>query len=540
MKRITKFNKWLSPIFFMVEMAPKGVPQGGASSSSSPRNISEEIFTRGNYTKLGFKSGLEIHQQLDTRKLFCNCPSLLRTDEPDFVVKRKLHAVAGESGDVDVAVKHEALKNKDFIYQGYDTTCLVEIDEEPPHEINRNSLKVALQIAILLNAKIMPLVQIMRKMVVDGSNTSGFQRTLMIARNGWVETSQGKVGIEAIYLEEDSARPVSRTEQESIYRLDRLGIPLVEIATAPDIKNAEQAKETALKIGEILRSCNVRRGIGTIRQDINISIKNSNRVELKGFQDPKMMIKTIENEVNRQSDLVEKKKSHHRRTPKDFETKSLLEAQPSEVRNVLKDGTSEFQRPMPGAARMYPETDLPLLKIHRNLINEAKKDLPKLRGEIENELKKKGLSEEMIQSLFKQRKVEEFKEMLGVLDNAPLVAKVLLVFPKDVAARSKMDLTRVLEIIEDEIPNILRLVKEKKVSESQIKDIFSELVAGKKLDEAIKVEKVEANDIEEQIAKIIKEKPNLSANAYMGLVMKGFKGKVDGGEVMEIIKKYAA
>ena len=208
--------------------------------------------TELDYQKLRLKCGLEIHQQLDTRKLFCNCPSLLRQDEPDYIVKRKFHVVAGEAGEVDVAARHEALKNKEFIYQGYDTTCLVELDEEPPHLINREALKIALQIAILLNAKIMPIVQIMRKTVIDGSNTSGFQRTVMIARDGYVESGKGRIGIEGIFLEEDSARKImsfatnpqsdlqegdatriiGKTGNTEIYRLDRLGIPLIEITTA--------------------------------------------------------------------------------------------------------------------------------------------------------------------------------------------------------------------------------------------------------------------------------------------------------------------
>ena len=166
------------------------------------------------YQELKFKAGLEIHQQLDTRKLFCHCPSLLRTDEPDFIVKRKLHAVAGEAGEIDIAAQYEVLKDKEFVYQGYDTTCLIELDEEPPHQINKEALKIALQIAIFLNAKIIPLTQIMRKTVVDGSNTSGFQRTVMIAREGWVETEQGKVGIDAIYLEEDAARLISKEKEK--------------------------------------------------------------------------------------------------------------------------------------------------------------------------------------------------------------------------------------------------------------------------------------------------------------------------------------
>jgi len=218
------------------------------------------------YKQIGFKCGLEIHQQLDTSKLFCNCPSILRQDNPDFEIKRKLHAIAGEEGEIDIAAKYQASLDKDFFYQAYkDSTCLVELDEEPPHEINQEALKIALQIALLMNATIQPITQIMRKTVIDGSNTSGFQRTVMIARDGYIETSEGRVGIDAIFLEEDSARPVSRERDKEIYRLDRLGIPLVEISTAPDIKTPEQSKEAALKIGDILRSCKVKRGIGTIR-----------------------------------------------------------------------------------------------------------------------------------------------------------------------------------------------------------------------------------------------------------------------------------
>jgi len=138
-----------------------------------------------NYQELGFKCGLEIHQQLDTKKLFCECQSVLRKDEPDFIIKRKLNAVAGESGVVDVAAEYEKTKDKEFIYQGYDTTCLVELDEEPPHEINKDALKIALQISLLLNCKILPLTQIMRKTVIDGSNYFWFSENCFNCR-GWL------------------------------------------------------------------------------------------------------------------------------------------------------------------------------------------------------------------------------------------------------------------------------------------------------------------------------------------------------------------
>ena len=473
-----------------------------------------------NYTKLKFKSGLEIHQQLDTNKLFCNCPSVLRKDEADFEISRKLHAVAGESGEVDIAAQYQAGLEKEFIYQGYDTNCLVELDEEPPHNINPESLKIGLQIALLLNCKIIPVTQIMRKTVIDGSNTSGFQRTVLIARDGYVETSSGRVGIDSVCLEEDSARKVRSDDKEVVYRLDRLGIPLIEIATAPDIKSGEQAKEVALHLGEVLRSCKVRRGIGTIRQDVNISIKNENRVELKGMQDMKMFLKVIENEVFRQKKISDDGKPTN-----------------AEVRNALANGETEFIRPMPGADRMYPETDLPLLKISRDMVNQAKKTLPQLISEIEEYLRKKGLSEEMIKLLLKQRKVGEFKELYEIYENTNFLAKMILLFPKEIASKTNKSLENVEKRLEEIYGDVLRLLYKKKISEGDVKDVFLNYISGQSFKESIEIEKVDLGDVESKIAELIKSKPGLSSNAYMGLVMKEFKGAVDGKTANEIIKK---
>jgi Glu-tRNA(Gln) amidotransferase subunit E-like FAD-binding protein len=473
------------------------------------------------YTKLKFKSGLEIHQQLDTHKLFCNCPSLLRNDEPDFFVQRKLHAVAGESGEIDKAVEYQASLKKNFIYQGYnDNTCLIELDEEPPHSINKEALKTALQIALLLNCKIIPLTQIMRKTVIDGSNTSGFQRTVLIAREGYVETALGKVEIDTICLEEDSARKVKVEGNKIYWNLDRLGIPLIEIATAPDIKSAEQAKEVALHIGDVLRSCKVKRGIGTIRQDVNISILNENRIEMKGVQDMKMFIKTIENEVIRQKYLHDNNNSTQ-----------------TEVRNALPDGSSEFLRPMPGADRMYPETDLPLLKISKEFMDGIKKELPKLRSEIAGELKEKGLSEEMIKLVLSEDKIEELKNLVDFYSDINFIAKMILLFPKEIASKEKKSLEEIEEIIIDYYADILKLLKKKKISEGDVKEILMKIVNGESFDKAIKMEKADSSEIEEKILNIIKSKPGLNSNAYMGLVMGEMKGKINGKEAMEIINK---
>ena len=474
------------------------------------------------YKKMKFKCGLEIHQQIDSnRKLFCNCPPILRNDEPDFTVQRKLHAVAGESGEVDIAAQYQANLKKEFIYQGYkENTCLVEYDESPPELIDPFSLKVILQIAFLLNCTVIPVTQIMRKTVIDGSNTSGFQRTVLIARGGYVETAFGRVGIDTICLEEDSARKIKTEENKIYWNLDRLGIPLVEIATAPDIKSAEQAKEVALHIGDVLRSCKVKRGIGTIRQDVNISIMNGNRIEMKGVQDMKTFVKTIENEVLRQKYLYDNKKPTS-----------------AEVRNALPDGTSEFLRPMPGADRMYPETDLPLLKISRDFINEIKKELPKLRTDIAGELKEKGLNDEMIKLVLAEGKIDEFKILSDIYSNINFIAKMIFLFPKEISSKTGKKLKEIEEMLSDYYGDILKNIKKKKITEAEVKDLMIRLVNGEDFNKALISEKADISEIEEKILKIIRSKPGLNANAYMGLVMGEMKGKIDGKSAMEIINK---
>ncbi len=474
--------------------------------------------------EIALKCGLEIHQQIDTKKLFCSCPSILRQEKPDYTIHRRLHVVAGESGEIDTAVKHEAEKAVEFEYEGYnDNCCLVEIDEEPPHQINQEALKVSIQLALLLNCEVLPYTQIMRKTVIDGSNVSGFQRTLLIARKGWVETKEGRVGIDSLALEEDAARITEkRGKGKAIYRLDRLGIPLVEISTSPDIKNEKQAREVALHIGEILRACKVKRGIGTIRQDVNVSIsyegRQSARIEIKGVQEPELIEKTILTEVERQKKLVKQGKSE------------------AEVRKALEDGKTEFLRPLPGAARMYPETDLPLLHISRDFINEAKRTLPKLKSEIRGELKEKGLSEEMTRLVLSENKLNEFQELLHICGNVNLVAKVLVLWPKEIQAKLKLSDKQLSERLSiDVVETILQAVCQGKISEAEIKHTLEKIASGTSAEDALKKEKVE--NIEEEILKIVKEKPGLSINAYMGLAMAKFKGKISGKEIMEILKR---
>ncbi|MBC7219803.1 MAG: Glu-tRNA(Gln) amidotransferase subunit GatE, partial [Hadesarchaea archaeon] len=267
------------------------------------------------YDKIGLRVGFEIHQELNTHKLFCSCPSQLRDDDPGFQVRRRLRPTQSELGEVDRAALAEALKGKAFSYQVYpDSICLVELDEEPPHPVNEEALDIALEVALLLKANPVDEVHVMRKIVIDGSNTCGFQRTMLVATDGSLEVDGKRISIPTICLEEDAARKVGENAEVVEYRLDRLGIPLIEIATGPDFSDPQTPARAALYIGQLLRATGkVRRGIGTIRQDINISIAAGARQEIKGVQELGLISTVIEREVQRQLALLEIREELRRR-----------------------------------------------------------------------------------------------------------------------------------------------------------------------------------------------------------------------------------
>jgi glutamyl-tRNA(Gln) amidotransferase subunit E len=250
------------------------------------------------------KAGLEVHQQLAVGKLFCACPSEL-SEETHGEFVRRLRSASGENLQVDAAAALQASRGLTYRYEISENSCLVEADEEPPHALNPSALDVALTLALLLEARVVDEVEVMRKIVVDGSNTSGFQRTALVALDGHLDVGGRRISILSICLEEDAARKVRESADEVTYRLDRLGIPLVEIATGPDIGSGREAREVAEEIGALLRSSRrVRRGIGTIREDLNVSAEGGTRIEVKGVQELGMIATYVDREVGRQEVLL--------------------------------------------------------------------------------------------------------------------------------------------------------------------------------------------------------------------------------------------
>ncbi|NYZ77219.1 Glu-tRNA(Gln) amidotransferase subunit GatE [Candidatus Micrarchaeota archaeon] len=590
------------------------------------------------------KIGLEIHQRLDTHKLFCNCPSeLAEGKEPAVVADRRLHPVFSELGEIDRASMAEFEKSRLFEYQAFaQSNCLVELDEEPPFPLNREALKIAIEIALHLNAKVADEVHIMRKMVIDGSNTAGFQRTAIVGFNGCIETSKGSISVPLVALEEESAGIVETKNGKTIYRLDRLGIPLVEITTTPDIQNPEHLKEVAEKIGLIMRATGkVARGIGTIRQDINVSIEGGARVEIKGAQELKLLPVFVENEVRRQEKLIviirelEKRKAYGiTAKPVDFSgvfaataspllkkemesggvvlgiklpghsgmlgmeiqpgkrygtelsdyakqagVKGIIHSDediskykfsekeisavraglgvggndafvlvaapkavagaalakvieradmnrvPEETRRANPDGTTTYMRPLPGRARMYPETDVPPVPVNKELMAETEKGMA---GSYEDKKASlmKMLNREMAETMLRSRHLKLFEKLVADGIDPVLAATTL--------ENTLVSLRREGVELKDADASLTGLFSEYKkgrFAKAAIPDIIRGIAGGREITDVIaggKLGKMTGKELE----RIVRE------NGFdMKRIMAAYRTRIETEELLETIKK---
>ena len=613
------------------------------------------------YKKIGFKAGLEIHQQLDTHKLFCNCSSEI-TEDIDYSFKRLLRPTQSEMGDVDKAALAEAKKNRFFLYTASsNSTCLVEADEEPPHDVNSEAADICLILSVLLNAKIVDEIHFMRKIVIDGSNTSGFQRTGLISMEGKLDD----VGIQTIALEEDSARKIEEKGKLVNYGLDRLGIPLIEIATDPDIKNPEHARKTAEKIGMLLKATGkVKKGLGTIRQDLNVSIREGKRVEIKGIQSLSSISRVAEKEATRQKGIVEIKKTLEKRIKredldnikvkdltdlfkdtsskiikknlekkakikgfkipgfkdllkekdtrlgkefavyarvatgirgimhsdelpgygiteeevekiKDFfditnndafifavgkekivenalytvieRAKLCFSGVPKEVRRALSDDSTEFMRPMPGAARMYPETDVEPTRITKAYIEKIKNNLPELPEEKEKRFKKEyNLKKEHIEQILNSGYEKEFEELVKKYpDQKKIILRILLNTFSELE-NEEIDITYFdTKILSD----ILKNLEKNRFSKEGIPKILRYIGKNreKDVDKAItecNIEKTDEEEIKKLAQRIVKERIDFvkerklgALGPLMGVIMKELRGKADGKVISRVLKE---
>ncbi len=611
------------------------------------------------YEALGLKAGLEIHQQLNTEhKLFCRCPTLLRdTSESDYEFYRYLRPTQSEMGETDRAALEEAKVVRKFRYKAYPSTCLVENDEEPPRELNEEAIDTTLMITRLLHMQPVDELHTMRKIVIDGSNTAGFQRTALAATAGYIETSEGRVGMDVLCLEEDAAQRVGGEEDTVVFSLDRLGIPLVEIGTAPDIVSPAHARETAEQIGMILRSTGaVKRGIGTIRQDVNISIAGGARVEIKGVQELDLIETIVRYEALRQVRLLEIREELKKRGATVGETTDVtqifentgssvikraitkgcvlalrlrgfggmvgaeiqpdrrlgsefsdrakkagvggvfhtdelpaygitdaevdalrdfvgaeaedcvvivadlcdraadalnevseraeqaLAGIPEETRKMLPDGTSAYLRPLPGAARMYPETDVPPVLISGRIEGIPIPEL--LSDKKDRYVREYDLSEDLARKMVYSRYLNVFDAVMGSVSvDAALVVRTLTATLTEL----RKDGVRIGEFSDRHFLELFGLVADNTIAKEGIIDILRVLadqpdspVAD--VAESIGIVGVDEQEIADTIARIVVDRSDFvrergmdAVGPLMGVAMQNLRGKADGKLISRIL-----
>jgi len=604
------------------------------------------------YKAAGLTAGIEIHQQLNTEeKLFCHCQTILRDSvEHSGEFFRYLRVTESEMGEIDRAAQEEMKRDRKFHYYTYDTTCLVENDEEPPAPLNDEALSVCLTIAKMFGMTPVRQVHTMRKLVIDGSNTSGFQRTALLALNGAIPNG-GE--IETVCLEEEAAQRV----RDDIFSLDRLGIPLIEITTSPCMHSPQEVQEIAEYIGMVLRSTGkVKRGIGTIRQDVNVSILGGARVEIKGVQELELITEVVSREVQRQQNLLAlrnelllKKAAVHtsarnvtglfketnssvlkkakriyalslegfaglvgreiqpdRRLGSEmsdyakkcgvggiFHTDELPaygvtseevtrlrahmnagvqdcvviiaavdDAQaacavnqviirarialsekpvPEETRKMLETGSSAYMRPLPGAARMYPETDVLPVIVDDNRWNAI--TIPELlTAKAQRYAQEYAIDRNYATRLALSEKLPLFERAVAEGIKPKLAVFTIL----STTTELRRDGVETGKISDENFLATWHAVESGRAAKEAIPDLLRRLAAGSTFDEALQklAPTVSREDLECIIDKIISDRSDFvsrkgqaALGPLMGVVMSEVRGSVDGKMVSEILKR---
>ena len=617
---------------------------------------------------IGLKVGLEIHQQLDTKKkLFCDCTPI---EEEEFSRKfsRKLRAAKSELGKIDPAALFESTKSKTIVYYANTkSSCLVEEDEEPPHALDYDAKNIALLISSALESKIFSEIHVMRKTVIDGSNTTGFQRTMLVAQGGHIEVGGKKVGVQSICLEEDAGKLIKDEGNHRFFSLDRLGVPLVEIALDPVEGDPKFVKDIALTLGRLLRvTKKVMRGIGTIRQDVNISVEGGGVIEVKGVQQLDQLEKIIEFEAKRQHglklisekinqtkfteinqkedvfDITEEmqecnskivKKSigkqdrifgirikklkgifgfepysdirlgkeigqlvrffgiggvfHSDELPnygiEDVDIKRVTEkldiqnddafliiagekisvgfainsiinriklaknGPPAETRAATQNGDTIFLRPRPGASRMYPETDIPTIKVTDEELVEVRSNIPKSWEESIRELEEKyQINNQLAEQIFDSNYFELFEKICSEKQNSPNFVAAILCSTITNLERSGLDSSL---LNDKQIMKTFELLEQEKINKESIQIIFEQIMSKKANDVLQALENASIIQLtEEELDKIldniiqnntdkIKQEQMRALSGLMGLAMKDVRGKASGKIINQKLKE---
>ncbi len=626
-----------------------------------------EKMTDEDYKLVGFKSGLEIHQQLLTeKKLFCRCPAGKYNHKFDAEILRHMRPTLSELGEYDGTALMEFKTKKDIIYHiNRETVCTYEMDDTPPFEINEQALDIALEIALLYKSATTDEIHIARKQYLDGSIPTGFQRTAIISIGGSIPYKNRKINIIQLSIEEDSCREVSDHGHRRVYIADRLGMPLIETVTAPDMKTPVEVAEVGKILSNIVKSTGkVRTGAGAAREDVNVSVTGGTRIEIKGVPSLKRIPLLTYNEAMRQWNLLRLREELKNRniSPETFssrhdhitrilrktkylpisnalneeliigsvilrgfkgllnwqtqtetyfskeisdrvrvvaclttlpniihsdstsETISIAEWQkvkkaigavendtvvivwgsemdvdtamkeitirakeatigiPSETRQALKDGTTGFERILPGPERMYPDTDLPPKRIKSDRIKKIQSQVPGFYCDRVKWYKKLRVPEDLIEPLAISKLANLFEEVVTKWKLDPKLAAVVLIqYPKRL---KKMSL-KFENVDANLINDILKAYKDGLLAKEGILPALYESVKSGIFDDKNLPSQLKPKELKEVIANCVIDmnRKKIHNNDKRGFVLKGIvmdyvRGKIDGKKATDSVMKY--
>ncbi len=624
------------------------------------------------FQKIGFKSGLEVHVQINTeKKLFCRCPAGKYTSTFHSEILRHMRPTLSELGEYDRTALMEFKTKKNIVYRlNRESVCTYEMDDTPPFLINQDALDIAIEMALLLNCKMAGELHVIRKQYLDGSIPTGFQRTAIVGLDGELTHRNKKIRVIQLAIEEDSCREISDKGHKIVFTTDRLSIPLIEIVTQPDMKTPKEVADVGESIRKLTRTTgHYRRGPGTARQDLNVSINGGRRVEIKGVPSVKLLEILSHREALRQKSLleirdilskkgikksqmkpsffdvkevfihsnedfmhkhvkkngkikaavlpglrkilgyevqpgrvfadeiegrvrviacidknpvflhngeIENKNEHNinweairkdidgkqndgiiivwgsdedtRTAMKEIEIRvlELFDGIPPETRQVLPDGNTDFERILPGADRMYPDTDSAPFPITDERIKKINEELPDTSWEKIREYQEMGLDEGTINVLLYRNRHKIFDRLTGELKIDPkLTGRVLSGTVTWLSRKGH----QVEELTENVFVSFFKLFNKKQFTKEIIPRLLTDMLvnSGCSIEKSLKnlkIVPVKEDQIRKLIEKsLIKSDRNNFSDIYkykrfiIGKIMQDARGKIDGKRVKELLDK---
>jgi len=636
------------------------------------------LMTDEDYAAIGLRCGLEIHQQLLTdTKLFCRCPAGRYSDEYDAEILRHMRPTLSELGEYDGTALMEKKTKKNIHYRiHHGTVCTYEFDDTPPFFMNEQALEIAIEVALLLRLNMVSELHIARKQYLDGSIPTGFQRTTILGVDGWIPYKGRKIRIAQLGLEEDACREVSDVGHERVYLTDRLGMPLIEPVTYPDMRTPQETAEVAQILRRLTRSTGkMRTGYGAGRQDVNVSVEGGTRIEIKGVARISLVPHLVHSEAMRQCALLRIRDELKRRgiTPDTFEhavkdvtrvaeqaryqpvraaldaghrvkcvalrgfagilskitqentafakefsdrvrviacltslpniahsdaasetldgkqwqklTKTMETSQrdalvlvwgseddthraceeiairakeatvgvPSDTRQALPDGTNGFERVLPGADRMYPDTDLPPQAIEQTTVERVHGRLSEYVWDREDRYRDMKLPEDVIEVLSISPRAKLFDRLVNELKADPTFAAVVLCQRFKALRRDGLPVD---DLIDEEIYHVFKAHTEGQLAREGVVKVLrfmlrqgpSEEPADRRvagvLDE-LRLTPLSGDELASLIAEVRERTgdaafsgPGTKHRYIMGELMSDLLGRVDGKLVSELLSRH--